>query len=131
MLTIKEHIQYWVESAENDLSVADVLFNSGKYDWCLFIGHLVIEKILKALFVQKNCELTPPKIHNLLKLAQLSDIKLDKEQQLFLEIVNNFNIEGRYPEIKNEFYKTANKEFTNIHYSKIKGCYHWLKSQIK
>jgi HEPN domain-containing protein len=93
MLTIKEHIQYWVESAENDLSVADVLFNSGKYDWCLFIGHLVIEKKLKALFVQKNNELTPPKIHNLLKLAQLSDIKLDKEQQLFLEIVNNFNIE--------------------------------------
>ncbi len=131
MLTLKEHIQYWVESAENDLSVADVLFNSGKYDWCLFIGHLVIEKILKALFVQKNNELTPPKIHNLLKLAQLSDIKLDKEQQLFLEIVNNFNIEGRYPEIKNEFYKTANKEFTNIHYSKIKEYYHWLKSQIK
>ncbi len=131
MLTLKEHIQYWVESAENDLSVADVLFNSGKYDWCLFIGHLVIEKILKALFVQKNNELTPPKIHNLLKLVQLSDIKLNKEQQLFLEIVNNFNIEGRYPEIKNEFYKTANKEFTNIHYSKIKECYHWLKSQIK
>ena len=131
MLTLKEHIQYWVESAENDLSVADVLFNSGKYDWCLFIGHLVIEKILKALFVQKNNELTPPKIHNLLKLVQLSDIKLNKEQQLFLEIVNNFNIEGRYPEIKNEFYKTANKEFTNIHYSKIKEYYHWLKSQIK
>lgn len=131
MLTIKDHIKYWVDSAENDLSVAETLYNSAKYDWCLFIGHLVLEKILKALFIQRNYELAAPKIHNLLKLAQLSKIELNDEQQLFLETVNSFNIEGRYPEIKNEFYKTANKEFTERHFTKIKEYYFWLKSLIE
>ncbi len=34
-------IGYWVDSAAHDLDVAETLFKSGKYDWCLFIAHLV------------------------------------------------------------------------------------------
>ena len=65
-MEIKEHIQYWLDSAENDWAAAENLFASGKYDWCLFIGHLVLEKILKALFVQDNNNQLPPKTHNLI-----------------------------------------------------------------
>jgi len=36
-----EHVEYWVNSANGDLTAADTLFKSAKYDWCLFIGHLV------------------------------------------------------------------------------------------
>ena len=64
-MKIKEHIQYWVESAEHDLDSAESLFTAGKYDWSLFIGHLVLEKILKALYVQDNQNRLPPKTHNL------------------------------------------------------------------
>ena len=45
-------IEYWVDSAVHDLDVAETLFKSGKYDWCLFIAHLVLEKMLKALYVK-------------------------------------------------------------------------------
>ena len=38
-------IEYWVDSAVHDLDVAETLFKSGKYDWCLFIAHLVLEKM--------------------------------------------------------------------------------------
>jgi HEPN domain-containing protein len=53
-MTKQEHIDYWLKSAEHDLKTAQSLFKSGKYDWCLFIGHLVLEKTLKALFVNAN-----------------------------------------------------------------------------
>lgn len=43
-------IGYWVDSAAHDLDVAETLFKSGKYDWCLFIAHLVLEKMFKALY---------------------------------------------------------------------------------
>ncbi|NOX87231.1 MAG: HEPN domain-containing protein [Chlorobi bacterium] len=42
-----------------------VMYHSKRYSWALFIGHLMIEKLLKAYFVQKN-ESYPPYIHNLL-----------------------------------------------------------------
>jgi HEPN domain-containing protein len=47
----EEHIKYWKESARHDLDSAESIYNSGRYDWCLFAGHLALEKILKALFV--------------------------------------------------------------------------------
>ena len=53
-MLIEEHIQYWIESADSDLDTAEALFASGKYDWCLFLGHLVLEKILKAHYVKRQ-----------------------------------------------------------------------------
>lgn len=38
-MNIKEHIQYWVQSANHDFDTAENLLHSGKYDWSLFIGH--------------------------------------------------------------------------------------------
>ncbi|MEE9430172.1 MAG: HEPN domain-containing protein, partial [Melioribacteraceae bacterium] len=75
-MTKEEHIKYWIDSAEHDLETAESLFNSHKNDWCLFIGHLVIEKILKATFVDNNKNDIPPKTHNLVKLAELAKINL-------------------------------------------------------
>ena len=53
-MDIEEHANYWLDSAQNDLGAAEELFTSAKYDWCLFIGHLVVEKVLKAHFVYQN-----------------------------------------------------------------------------
>ncbi len=61
-------IKYWFGSATDDLIVAENLFQNNHYSWRLFICHLVIEKSLKALWVEKFSE-TPPKIHNLLLLC--------------------------------------------------------------
>ena len=127
---MEKHINYWVESADNDLSASISLFNSGKYDWCLFVGHLVLEKLLKALFVLSNHNKIPPKTHNLNKLATLSKLELSEEQTLFRDEVNDFNLEVRYPEYKREFYKICSREFTEIYFSKIQDFSKRLRSRI-
>jgi len=86
---IEEHIKYWLDSANNDLDAANSLFSSEKYDWCLFVGHLVLEKTLKAFYVLNNENAIPPKTHNLLKLADSANIELSKEQIIFLDEVRN------------------------------------------
>jgi hypothetical protein len=48
----QQRIDYWAQSAAHDLEVAETLFQGGKHDWCLYIAHLVLEKILKALYVK-------------------------------------------------------------------------------
>jgi len=57
----EEHIQFRIESAAHDLDTAESLFAAGKYDWCLFLGHLVLEKTLKAILAKKQSEKIPPK----------------------------------------------------------------------
>ena len=56
---IEKQINYWLTSAEYDLPVADSLYAKKHFSWCLFIGHLVVEKVLKALYVQNNKKIPP------------------------------------------------------------------------
>lgn len=125
-----EYVKYWLQSAEHDLSVAETLFLNEKYDWSLFIGHLVLEKVLKALWVKDNEPNIPPRTHNLLILAKETKLKLNDEQKLFLADVNTYNLEVRYPESKTAFYKLCTKSFTEERFNKIKEMKEWLTSQI-
>ena len=129
-MTKREHIQYWIDSAEHDLDTAESLLESGKYDWCLFIGHLVLEKALKAVYVDTNDNKNPPKLHNLIKMAELSGMELSEEQSAFLDEVSDFNLESRYPDYKFEFYKICTKEYSENYFNKIKEYYQWLKSLL-
>jgi HEPN domain-containing protein len=81
-----EIIQYWIKSSDEDFEVMIDLFNLKKYSYALFFGHLVIEKLLKAYYV-KNVEINVPKIHDLLKLADKSNIELTDEQKVMLKIL--------------------------------------------
>lgn len=130
-MKLEDHIQYWLDSAAHDWDTAENLFSTGKYDWCLFIGHLVLEKILKATFVQDNDNQLPPKTHNLIKLAENTHIFLTEEQKLLLDEINDFNLEVRYPQFKNEFYKKCTKPFTEHYFKQIESIAKWLKSQMK
>jgi HEPN domain-containing protein len=41
-------INYWVESANEDYETMLAMYDSKRLSWTLFVGHLVIEKLLKA-----------------------------------------------------------------------------------
>lgn len=129
-MDIPQQIDYWLKSAAHDMEVAESLFQNQKYDWCLFVGHLVIEKVLKAFYVRNKQDI-PPKIHNLVRLAENTGLTFSEEQLIFLADVNDFNIETRYPDFKFSFYKTCTKEFTEEKFSKIKEMYQWLLFQVK
>ena len=125
-----EHIDYWLKSAAHDLESAETLFQHQRYDWCLFLGHLIIEKVFKAFFVRDNPKVPVPQIHNLTRLAGRTKLQLTEEQQDFLLEINQFNIKARYPDYKFEFYKKCTPEFTQNSFTKIKELYQWLLQQM-
>ncbi len=43
-----ELIKYWIDSSDKDLKTVEHLFEKRDYHWSIFIGHLVVEKLLKA-----------------------------------------------------------------------------------
>lgn len=125
----KDHILYWAESSKNDMASMRNNFLSGNFDWALFIGHLALEKMLKALWVKNNESNFPPRTHNLLKIAREAKCPLDDAEELFLNRVNNFQLETRYPDYKFDFYRQCTKEFTEDNMKQIETF--WLCIQEK
>ena len=53
-LNNEELKKYWIDSSNNDFQAMLHLVEKGDFTWSLFIGHLVIEKLLKAWYVQTH-----------------------------------------------------------------------------
>ena len=130
-MDIQKNIKYWLQSAEIDLQTAENIFSTGRdFHFCLFVAHLVLEKTLKALVVKVTND-HPPKIHNLSHLAELADLDLTTDQVNFLQEVNQFSIQTRYPDEQFEFYKRCNEEFAEKYLNKIKDFRQWLFTMIE
>ena len=127
---MKKQVEYWLTQSDNDLPVAESMLEKRHYTWCLFIGHLVLEKILKAIYVREHQKIAP-RIHDLVKLAKSTSLKLSNEQLVFLSEVSDFNMEGRYPDEKNQFACKCTSEFAADYLKRIKEMRAWLKKQIE
>ena len=96
-MDVAKQVEYWTEGSEEDLSAAESLLEKGHLRHGLFFAHLALEKMLKALVVQRTGQ-SPPKIHNLIRLAALADVKLDQERDDCLREFGVYQLEGRYPD---------------------------------
>ena len=122
-------LEYWINSSNRDFTTLEHLFEKGDYHWALFIGHLVIEKLLKAYYV-KHIDNQPPFTHNLLFLAEKSKLQLSETQKDNMVTITAFNVRTRYDDYKLAFYKTCTKEYTEEWINKIAGLRKWIKELL-
>lgn len=97
MIDINKQIAFYHEGAGEDWAVANELVFRGRVRHGLFFAHLALEKMLKALICKATGDLAP-RLHNLVRLAELTRIPIQPEQVATLAVMNAFNIEGRYPD---------------------------------
>ncbi len=122
-------IDYWIDGADDDFDTMIAMFDAKRYNWSLFIGHLMIEKLLKAYFIQEKSE-HPPLIHNLLRLAEKSDLKLTEDEKEKLVTITAFNINARYDDYKMSFKKRCTPDYSKEWFEKIKELGKWIKQLI-
>ena len=129
-MTKPEYIEYWKLTAEKDWVAVEHLFEKGDYLHALFFAHLVLEKLLKAHYVQDNMSDFPPKTHNLLLLSSQTTLTPSVDQLRLLSQVNQFQLDGRYPDYKLTMFKIATKSYTNILLQDIELLKTWLNSKL-
>ena len=97
MIDIHKQVAFWCDGAIEDWAVATDLVNRGRVRHGLFFAHLALEKTLKGLVCGATQDLAP-RLHNLVRLAELSQIPIQEQHISVLAVMNSFNIEGRYPD---------------------------------
>jgi HEPN domain-containing protein len=126
---IEKIVKYWLNSAEQNYNTMRNMLDSKDYSWALFLGHLVIEKTLKAIYVsrlKKHAVFS----HDLLRLANKIGLELSNQQQEWLDEITTFNLNARYDNYKQDFHKLCTKEFAAIWIERIETTEKWLKNQL-
>lgn len=126
---VNDIIEFWKNSSDNDFEVMMSMYKSGHYSWSLFIGHLVVEKLLKAYYIKVN-KSDPPFTHDLRKLAKECNLEFEDFSIDDFDTITKFNIAARYADYKNNFYKLSDKNFTEIWINKIIEISKWIKSKL-
>ena len=126
---IESIVKYWIESSDQNYETMKHLLKTKDYNWALFIGNLVIEKLTKALYVkkvQKHAVFT----HDLLRLVKKIELILTEEQEEWLDEISTYNLNARYDNYKHDFQKKCTKEFTIERILRIENIRLWLINQL-
>lgn len=123
-------IQFFIKESDRHWDAANSLYKTQHYDWSLFVAHLSLEKLLKALIIKKTQQ-AAPFMHNLQDLARRAEVDLTKEQVKNLGEITTFNIEARYDTIRLDFYKRCTRSYAEKWLSIIKELKIWLAQELK
>jgi len=93
--------------------------------------HQVIEKILKALYVQTK-KASPPYSHNLNFLAKESGIfpEFSIDQLEFLDLLEPLNIEARHPSYKDKLQKELSQDKCREILIQSEEFQRWIKVKL-
>ena len=128
-IDIEKTYTHWMNTSDRDSITMIHLYKSKDYHWSLFIGHIVIERLLKASVVKQTSD-HAPFTHDLTKLAKLSGFSFSEEHLDWLDTISTFNMNARYDSYKEAFYRKCNFEFTNEWIEKIKILQSWIKMKL-
>jgi HEPN domain-containing protein len=126
---IKKTVSYWLAGAKYDLGVANAMLKSKKYPYALFMGHLSLEKLLKAVVV-KYTKAHAPFSHSLPYLAEKSGVKIPERILVKLREFMEFHFEARYPDANKAFYKKCTRHYASKKLKEMKEVFIWVRAKL-
>lgn len=127
---MKDITKKWIELAEYDFVSAKVMLGSKRYLYVTFMCQQTVEKYLKAILTETSDE-PPPYTHNLVVLAEMSQIPFSNNEKDFLSNLSRHYIRARYPGIKETLSSLLNKKTATILYDKTKEMVGCFKKKLK
>jgi HEPN domain-containing protein len=125
-MDIQKQIEYWINTAEDDLQTAELLIQNKRFLHGLFFCHLCIEKAIKAHVVKQTTDI-PPKLHNLSFLLSKTNLSLTDDYKELTAILMTYLLEGRYPD---NYPKIPSSEDVEDYFVRTKNLFTWLRSKL-
>jgi HEPN domain-containing protein len=129
---MSDKVEYWLDLCDDDLITAKALLEKKRLLHMGFFCHMIVEKSLKAA-VASRTGTTPPKIHDLARLANLGGLweTLSNEKKDLMKTLIPLQIETRYPEHKEKVAATLTIDFCKQILSETEEFLCWIKQQLE
>lgn len=125
-----DSVNNWIKSSNYDIKTAEHMLKTGRYIYVLFMCHLSVEKLLKALYEAALDEL-PPKTHNLIYLSKAINLEIPEDHLKVLESLNDLSIPTRYPEDIDSLIRAFKRTRVEEYFRKTRGFLKWLKKGMR
>lgn len=122
-------IKSWVGASRYDLETARALLESRRYLYVLFMCQQSLEKLLKAHVMARTVEF-PPRIHSLVRLAELATLNVSKEERGFLERLSLYYIQSRYPPDIQNLARKVSRSLAVEHLAQTESLWKRLRRQL-
>jgi HEPN domain-containing protein len=126
---MRSETQQWVEDAAYDLQSAEAMFRSGRYFFVVFMCHLTVEKLLKAVIVE-NEGIEPPRIHSLVALEARAGVTVPSEHRALIDELDDKSVLTRYPDGRRRIASQLNAQTSKDVYQRTEAFSQWLKQQM-
>ena len=126
---INKTVSYWKEGALYDMATAEDIFKTGRYPYVLFMAHMALEKIIKALYVKRTSR-HAPRTHSLTVLTRRLKKEIPGNILEDLASYAGFHVQTRYPDYLYEYYDQCTEEFTRETLDEMKEVFEWLKRRL-
>lgn len=129
---MEKNVKYWLDISEYDLETAEAMLEKARFLYVGFMCHQTIEKIVKAYYQQELNQL-PPKTHNIILLAQQSNLydNFSDAQKAFIEVLQPLNIEARYPDYRERLLLSLNQDKCKSILQKTRELFKWIKEKLR
>jgi len=121
-LTVPEE---WISRAQYDLDTARIVLEAGRHVYVLFFCQQAIEKKLKGIIVERTGKM-PPRVHNLVALAETAGIAADEVRSDFLRALTDYYVETRYPEGLGGEGADVDRQLAEEYLGKTEDLLQWL-----
>jgi HEPN domain-containing protein len=123
---MKKETENWVASSEYDFTTAEHMFETGRYIYVVFMCHLSIEKLIKAIVFEETGKL-PPKTHDLIYLASAAGLQFPEDLRDFTGKINSASIVTRYPEDLLKAVSAYTEDVAGEYLERTREVLNWLR----
>ncbi len=122
-------VRSWVDASRYDLDTARAMLGARRYLYVLFMCQQSLEKLLKACVMARTVEF-PPRIHNLVRLADLAEFNLAEAEKALLERLSLYYIQSRYPPDIQNLTRKVSRSLALDHLAQTEFLWKRLRRQL-
>jgi HEPN domain-containing protein len=123
---MRKDTENFLFSSGYDLTTAKHMFETGRHVYVIFMCHMAIEKLMKAI-VAEVTDKVPPKTHNLIYLIKLANLNVPQDIFDFIAKINNASVVTRYPEDFKRLIEDYPEDIAKEYLKNTKKALQWLK----
>jgi len=126
---MRQQTEKWLSIARDDAKAAAALAAMELWGLAVHACQQAIEKSIKALIVE-NTDKPPPRLHDLVKLADMAGLHLSAEQGVKFAELTYLYIGARYPDIEDGDMSAMAEDEVRAYLTFAKETCEWTRAEI-